>query len=249
MKQSIKSAILLFDIHFPYHNIESLNAVEKFMKDYKWDYLIYGGDQMHFDSISHWKKDKQRQIEGKRLIKEYKGFQRDILNKHCQIVGDKCKKVYILGNHEDWVKDAIDYDPSKEGYYEVENNLKLDKFEIVPFGKIYQLGKLRIMHGFYTAKYHAHKTVADFTRSVMYGHCHTFQTFTKVTPQDVKDFHTGYSVGCLCDMNPDYLDGRPNAWVNGFAIVYLMPDNSYNVYMVSIVNGRFVWNGKLYDGN
>jgi len=249
-----KKAILLPDIHHPHHDVPCIKSILKFVPDFKPDILVYTGDQMNMDAVDHWKKMKGRirLLEGKRIKAEYEAFDKEILTPFEKVISKDCKKVYMLGNHEDWIQLAIDQNPQGEGYWEIDKNLRLKErgYHVVSYGNTYQLGKLRVIHGIYTSLHHAKKTVSAYEKSVVYGHTHDIQKFTKVTPENVRDFHTAESIGCLCSLNPNYAENRPNKWVHGFAIVYIRPDNSFNLYHSVITYGRFTGpNGITYDGN
>ena len=45
------------------------------------------------------------------------------------------------------------------------------------------------------------------------------------------------------------LKNKPNKWTHGFAVVHFFPNGDFDVDLKRIVRGRFVYNGKLYDGN
>ena len=244
----MKMALILPDIHHPKHNKSCFDAIWKWLKDYgrKLDYLILLGDQMEFETVSFWLKNKKRILEGKRIIKEYRDFDREILTKLESAVSARCTKVYFLGNHEARVESAIDEDPNLEGYIEVDKNLRLTEREwkIIPLNKIYRLGKLSLLHGLYWNKYHAAKTVDECGTSVLYGHVHDLQEYTKVSL--VNEVHKGKSIGCLCDTNPDWKSGKPNRWVNAFSVIYIYEGGYFNEYTINIVKGKFIWNGKLY---
>ena len=59
----------------------------------------------------------------------------------------------------------------------------------------------------------------------------------------------GYCLGCLCHKNPDYLKNKPNKWAHGFAVLYVYDDGMFDVDIKRIVNGKFIYNNKLYNGN
>jgi hypothetical protein len=203
---------------------------------------------MEFETLSFWLKDKKRTLEGKRLVKEYKGFDREILTPLEKAVSDKCKKIYFIGNHEARVDTAIDTEPNLEGFIEIENNLHLKNrgWKVIPYNQFFKLGRLHLMHGFYWNKYHAAKSVEECGRSVLYGHVHDIQEFTKNSLTN--EVHKGKSIGCLCDTNPSWKRGKPNRWVNAFSVVYVYEGGCFNEYTINIINGRFVWAGKLYGG-
>ena len=251
MSSKVEMAVILPDIHHPAHSKECMKAVFQFLQRYgkRLSHLILLGDQMDMQAVSHWLENKTRVLEGKRLLREYRTFDKDILTPLEELISPQCKKVFFIGNHEDWIRDAIDKNPQGEGYWEIENNLHLIErgWKIIELNKTYNLGKLVLCHGYYTNIYHARKMVDTFGKSVIYGHAHDLQEHTKVTPVNVKDVHKGKCIGCLCDMNPSYGENRPNRWVHAFSVVYLMPGGFFNEYTPNIVNGRFVFpDGKIY---
>lgn len=242
----IRKVIVLPDLHYPYQI--NLRPVEKFIRDIKPTHLIYLGDQMNMDAVCHWIEDKKRPLEGKRLKEEYDGMN-EILDRMEAIAGEKTEYIYFEGNHENWVEQYLDHYPNFEGMIEVPENLHLKyrKYKWIPFNRWYKIGKLYFIHGYYTNKYHAEKTARAFKRSVMYGHTHQFQVYTDVSPVDLGDAHTAMSIGCLCDLNPDYWKNKPSNWTHGFGLAYIWPNGNFNMYFIKIVDGHFIFNNKLYD--
>jgi predicted phosphodiesterase len=245
---TIKRAIILPDIHYPHHEKKAMAAIVKFLADFKPDYLIYLGDQLSLDMVSFWTKDKPLLKEGQRLHYEYDGFDKEILSVHEKIVGKKCQKVWFVGNHEYRVQRYLEQTPELEGLLEAETYLKLKKrgFKVIEFNKIYELGKLMLIHGWYYNRYHAAKTVEQFENSVCYAHTHNPQEFFKVSPIDSSKYHGAFCLPCLCSLNPDYHKNKPNNWINGFGVVYLHEDGFFNLYKVIINKGKFIFNNKTY---
>ena len=248
MAESTRRVLTLPDIHYPLHNERALSCAERFMVDFQPTHIIYLGDALQMDCVSHWMADKRRSLEGQRLIADYNGFN-TILDRHTRLVPD-AKRVYILGNHEDWVRQYLDLHPQMEGLLEVERGLRLSErgFTVVPFGQIYRIGKLHYMHGVYTNEHHAKSTVLNFQRSVRYGHTHDIQHHTWVSPVDILDRHTASSVGCLCDINPHYMKLKPNRWMHAINVAYIRRDGNFSDYTIPIIQGRFTFEGKDYIG-
>jgi len=128
---------------------------------------------------------------------------------------------------------------------EIERNVNLKDWEVIPYHQTTKIGKLYFHHGEYTAKYHSGKMVDVYERNIIYGHLHTFQAFTKVTPVD-GSAHMAMSMPCACDLNPQYMKDKPSAWVNGFGVFYIQDNGNFNVVPVIATKGHFVFNGVYY---
>lgn len=245
----IKKCVLLSDIHYPRHDVQSLTALEEFMADYQPDEIVYMGDQLTLESISSWNRRKPLIKEGQRLLNEYKGFDKEILRRHESITGPNCKRVFMIGNHEQRLHWYVEEYPELEGLIDIDYNLKLTErgYEIIEYNNVYKIGKLNVIHGFYWNKYHSWKTLDVFEGNVVYGHVHNPQMFCKLSPIDQKGYHMATCLPCLSTTKPDYQENAPNAWVNGFGIVEHMPSTKlFNLYTVIINNGSFMYNGKCY---
>jgi len=258
-KRKARRVVLLPDIHYPFQDEPSINAVFQFIKWFKPDETILLGDAMDMTAASHWLKEKGKlkTLENKRIKQEYKGFDKDILSKLERILPERCRKVYMGGNHEDWAYQLVERDPRLEGLVEPEINLNLAErgWGWIPWltrdggsSKVgtYRVGKLLVFHGMYTNKHHAAKTVGMFSRSVAYGHTHDIQIYTEAHVDDPRSYHTGQSIGCLCKKAPDYMKGLANRWTNAFGIVYVRPDGNYNLYVPVIIKGQFTFANKVF---
>jgi len=187
-----KRGIVLFDIHFPDNNKKATNIAYQFTKDWQPDFFILGGDQLDLGCISIFNKGKPKLLENKRLIKDYKGFQREIIDKFENILPKKCKKVFMIGNHEYRVDRLLESEPQLEGLIEIENNLYLHDWEITPYNDVLSVGHMNFIHGHYTNKYHANKTLQIYGDNIFYGHCFDIETelLTKrgwLKYQDIKE--------------------------------------------------------------
>jgi len=258
----IKKIVLLPDIHHPNHNVKSMNAVFKFLTYFQPHVCNLIGDALEMKFANHWKIRqgdlsyfKDVTVKDVTVKETYKSFDKDILTPLESILPSDCEKVYMGGNHEHWVKPMLAKDERFKGSIEPEECLNLEKrgWEWVPYlehGKrgIKQYGKLSVTHGFYTNKYHASKMAEVFSKSVAYGHAHDVQMYTKVTVDD-DGYHTAQSIGCLCNKRPEFMRGNANRWVNAFGIILLREDGMYNLYVPIIIDGKFTFDGKVFDGN
>lgn len=256
----MKRCVVLPDIHFPLHNKKAVSVAMKFVKWFKPDIVVLGGDALEMGPADHWAKEKcnLRKSEGQRLLRDYQDFDKEILTP-LERMCPRARKVYLGGNHEIWAERLVDEFPALEGFVEVENALRLKErgWEWIPYlvkqrhGGIHKgilkIGKLTIVHGEYTNKYHAAKTADSFMKSVLYFHTHDLQVFTKVTVEDPNDFHTCSSGGCLSDRSPQYMWGRPNRWVHAFAVIYFQDNGNFNLYIPVIIKGKFIFAGRTFS--
>jgi len=240
--------IALFDIHYPYHDKASINVVCDFIEDFKPHHLVYGGDQQDMGTISFFNRNKPKLVEGKRLIKEYEQFQIEILDRIEAILPKHCKKYFMIGNHEYRIDRLIESSTQYEGFIEVERNLRLDDYKIIPYNDVFSIGDMYFAHGLYWNKYYAEKTVRVYQKMIFVGHVHKPQVFTALSPISSLP-KQAVGIGCLCNRNPSYLQNKPNAWVHQFLFWYMFSDGTFTFYTPIIINGRCIINGKVYDGN
>jgi len=263
----IEKIILLPDIHYPHQDKTAIKAVFEFIKWFEPNTVVLLGDALEMESINHWQKEKGNRLfqEDKRLLEEYEGFDREILtplDRLCEPYDKrrrKPRKIYMGGNHEHWLNGLFSKFPEFIGMLGIEKTLKLKerKWEWIPFmvndstgvhRGIVQFGKLLVFHGQYLNKYHAAKTAETYSKSCAYGHTHDIQFYTKVFADDI-GYHSAQSIGCLCNRSPAFKWGKANRWVNAFGIIYLRESGMFNLYVPIIIEGKFVYAGKLFDGN
>ena len=245
---SVRKDLFISDLHAPHHNKSAVGAVLEYARWYKPDGVHVLGDVGNFTSVSHWlhKKGKKLPLEGKRIAKDMTSAC-DMLNDINMATPKATNRIVTIGNHEYWVEQYIEDHPELEGLMEIDIEHRYGGlgYKCIKFNEPYRNGKLLEFHGFYTNKYHAAKTVSVFGRSCIYNHTHDHQVF-----EDTfwKDRHMAMSIGCLCDMNPDYLRNHPTKWVHGFATVEFFSSGNFTVDFINIINGNFSRNGKVYGG-
>lgn len=240
---SDRKIVALFDCHVPF-NIP-LDPVFEFIQDFKPTEVILGGDCHDWTAVCLWVADQSRALDGGTVLQNYADLKSTVLDP-LRKVAPKAKTIYLEGNHENWLRKASLINPNGRGYWELENNLPKD-IQIIPVNQAYKVGpNLVLIHGIYHNLYHARKTVEAFHISVIYGHMHTFQSHTLISPVDSSKYYVGQSIGCLSTLNPAFMKNKPNAWMNGFCYIHLNADGSFHHVPVVIVKGKFYANGRRY---
>jgi hypothetical protein len=259
--RDMEKFVALFDLHWGYerdgqrhkvalHDEKAISVAMQFIKDFKPDHVILGGDALDCGSVSHHRRGVVGQLESLRLLAEAKELRAAVIEPlEKQIKG---RLVYHIGNHEDWLSDLVDELPALEGIVDISSLLKLDedRWEVIPQGKASRLGKLTFIHGDTVkgGQNPALAAVTNYERNIRFGHFHTFQMATKTTPVD-QNGHTGIAVPCLSKKGHRYGLGAPNKWMQGFLWGYVGgPEGIFNDYVTVIVNGKALINGKVYRG-
>lgn len=251
----VKTYVVLADIHWPKTNIPTVNAVKDFLAQNKVDGLVYQGDQLDFECISHHTKGKPLYRVRNGYKKDLQGFEATVLKPIDKLLKANADKYWIKGNHERFEHDMVEEQPELEGVLDHVSHLKLEElgYKVIELGHCIKLGKLNIIHGEVLSGignqggiFPARKAVELYGGNVLAAHSHSPQMFTKISPVEHTQKHQGYINAILGDTNPSYLRNRPTAWGHGFSIVELHEDGTYNLYLVNVHKGVFSFGGKVY---
>lgn len=257
MSDKVKVYVSLADIHYPKIHKPTLEAVKDFLKHNKVDGLIYQGDQLDMENISHHTKGKPWFRQKRGYMSDIDGFRRVVLDPIEDLLPEKCEKYWIIGNHERFEADLIECQPELE---DLVNHVKLLELEergytIIPLGHALKLGKLNVCHGEILSgignqmgTFPAKKAVLLYAGNVLAAHSHSPQMYTQVSPVEHTQKWQGFIAPILGATNPSYLKNRPTGWINGFSIIESHPNGSFNLYLVNVFNGEFSYGGVMYGG-
>lgn len=252
MLNKISKAVVYADLHAPYHDPHALSILCQVIAIEKPNTIVDLGDTGDWDSISRFNKGLPRKQEGKRLIKDIRTVQDIDLQVHSAC--PESSRVKHKGNHEERLERYLDEHPELEGVLDEVlhcNNLYKDVKEI-KHGGFSNIGKLMFHHGDrrgYQSIHHA-KQWASIGRSIVYGHHHSVQQFAHetLTKSGIPDKHRAFAIGCLCDLNRDWMENKKSLWQQSFAVVYFDEQGFFNLYNIDITNKQAIWNGKIYKG-
>jgi len=247
-----KTYLAIGDTHIPEQNNIAIKSVLKLSDDICFDGFFIVGDFMDMAPISHWLqgKNKRKTLESKRLKKDYI-IGNSILDEFDKRLPEKCDKRFWYGNHERFYYDFIEQYPQLEGLFDPKIELHLKNRGYIVYDNVNhveRVGRLSITHGMYTGVNFLKKHLAEFKTNVLHAHLHSPRLRTDNSP--AKELATiGYSLGSLCDHNPSYMGNKPAKWSHGFAVIYFYKDGFFDVDLKRIVKGKFIYNGKEYNGN
>jgi hypothetical protein len=248
----IKTYVLSYDLHYPEHDPAAWACVLDYVRQNQIDGFIFGGDQLDLSCISHHNADKPLYRPKGALKSNLDGFVRDILDPIDDALGPKADKRFLMGNHEAWLTEQLsETNPELDGMLDLPSLLDLEDrgYEVIPQGGFTRVGKLVVIHGDTVGGgIHSAKKAADLYSgsSVVMGHHHTLQVFSKQSPVAQTDRWSATVLPCLCNLAPRYGRNRANAWLTGFGIVEVRSDGSFNLHPVVISNGQCSYGGVLY---
>ncbi len=245
--------VLAYDLHYPAHDPASWGCVLDYVRRNRVDGFIFGGDQLDLSCISHHNVSKPLYRPKGALRSNLNGFKRDVLDPIDDVLGSKADKRFLIGNHEAWLTEQLaETNPELDGMLDLAERLDLDDrgWKVIPQGGYTNVGKLVVIHGDTVGGgVNAAKKAAEVYAgsSVVLGHHHTLQSFTRSSPVAQTDRWTGTVLPCLSTTAPTYGRNRANAWLNGFGVVEVQPDQTFNLYPVVITEGRCSFAGEVYS--
>jgi predicted phosphodiesterase len=248
--------VVLHDIHYPKTDWPTFKAVMEFLNANRIDGCVLAGDQLDNEEISRHTKGLPFYRERASFKRNTEGFDNRILKPIEAAIG-KAERVWIVGNHDRFEHDLIEEQPELEGIIERPEALKLAErgWKVVPLGHSLKLGELNVIHGEIltgvgnqAGNFPAKKAIEIYAGNVLAGHTHAPQSFTKISPVDVKKKYMAHIAPILGATNPSYLRNRPTAWLNGFTVVELREKGLFNLYPIIVIDGEFSYGGKLYKG-
>lgn len=209
----------------------------------KFDSIYLLGDILDLSYISQWSKDLPGLTEGKRLKADL-----DLLEAELKYMKKYTREIrYFEGNHEYRLRKYILANPVLEGLVSIEEVCSRLKIEYILTEKqpIKIFPDLAAAHGLALNKYCSHANVTSVGTSIITGHSHRSQTFTTSYLDGCP--HTGYSLGCISSLNPDYVAGRKiTAHSQSFCILTGDKD-MWDIQTYMLKGSRCIVSGKLYS--
>ena len=245
-KKLFTTLVFISDTHIPYEDKKAIEVVLKFLKDFQPDYILLGGDLIDFYSISKFNKDPKRALETQDDL--------DKLYEFLKKIRDICPNsiiLYFKGNHENRLR-TYKWTKCPELAYlrclTPEKLFRLAELDIQWIEKRWQYGKLWFMHGSKLSVHSgdsARKNRDDCGTNVVHGHSHRTG---KSNLTNLGGNAGGWESGCLCDLNPEYIEGVAN-WQHGLTVVQDFGGKIFHTDNIDIVKHSFLFGQKLYTLN
>jgi hypothetical protein len=236
--EGFKHALILPDVHAPYHSISALSAAIGYGKERNPDVIILDGDTLDCHRLSRFVKepDKRNFAEELKIFENF--FQ--VLRKQFP----KCEIIFKLGNHEERYEHFLMEKASElvgvdEFLLEKIIHKRAEGVIVVGQKRIIKAGGLNILHGHevggsvFSPVNIARGLFLKGKVNAIQGHNH--QTSEHSESNMNGQITTTWSMGCLCELHPAYLP--INKWNHGFAMVEIDGED-FDVKNKRIHNGR-----------
>lgn len=233
--------VVIPDIHAPYQDKNTLQAINHFIAEQKPDHVVLIGDVIDMYSISKYDKNPLRAHKLQEEIDEAHNVIVDIR----AAAGKNTPITYIEGNHEDRLRRYMWNHPEVHGLRNLELPALLGLKELGVEYKTELLvnGVFLFTHGKRTTMYSSRWELQDNGISGMSGHVHRIQTHAQTDRSGVKAW---YGIGHVADEKQCEYTTNPN-WQQGLGVVYFHPSKKrFHAEVIPIVEHKFIYAGKLY---
>ncbi len=230
-------ALVLSDIHVPYHDREAIEIACDQLPDAT--LVILNGDTMDCYEQSEFVKD-PRLIDFPGALDKGRQFVRWIRNRF-----PKAKIIYKMGNHDERLERYFfTRAPAVIGVsdFELQTLLRLEANEVEHVGerRPIKVGKLNIIHG-HEYRFAISNPVSParglFNRAQGQALCGHFHQWSNHSARDINGtVISTFSTGCLCQLHPEFLP--LNNWSHGAATVKVDTEGNFTVNNFKIINGK-----------
>jgi predicted phosphodiesterase len=229
--------LMLSDIHVPFHDVKAIAAAIDFGQQENATDIWLNGDLLDFYSLSSFEKDPRE----RRFADEL-----EMAASLVDAVSTAFPKANVwakMGNHENrFDRYMTARAPELLGVpaFSLERVLSDAGMNVnhVDDWRVSRFGKLFVVHGHEIGRgggggHPARWLHMRTQHSSVCGHFHRTSEFTS---KDINGkIQTSWSLGCLCDLSPDYM--QHNQWNHGFAFVDVRKTGTFHFQNLRIVDG------------
>lgn len=216
----MKKFVFASDLHGDHQDTESVDVLLQFIKDFKPDKKVFGGDLFDFRPLR----------KGAGSAERAESMEADVYA-GLEFLGKFKPDVLLLGNHDARLWKTAEYDKvglvmdlAKQGVRDIVNKCKSINCKIIPYDAssgFHDIGKVRFIHGYFAGIYATKRHADTYSPNggiVLHGHTHSIgQSGTQRVGGAA-----GMAVGCLATTDMQYNKHWPNRLThrNGFAYGY-----------------------------
>lgn len=231
--------LLIGDIHIPFLDRATVELALDHGSDKKATIFLLNGDIVDHYALSRWEQNpKMRDFPAE--IRATKQFLTGLRQRF-----PRARIIYKHGNHEERYEKYLRMKaPDLLGVpdFEWENIYELAKhrIELVHQKRPIKLGQLNTLHGHeyrFAISNPVNPARGLYLRAKAHALCNHFHQTSHHSEKNVEGkVVTTFSVGCACDMHPEYLP--LNNWNQGFAFIEVEKNGDFNVDNLKVISGK-----------
>ena len=244
--------VVIPDAHAQHYIRPILSGIAEFVKEFSPEILVQLGDLLDMECLMSKVKMAYPSFDEndvKSLDNEF-FYANEILNKLDEVAPKNCRKVFLSGNHEFRADLILKNHPHFAKLIDYRERLRLKErgWEFHPYLEPIKIGKLYIVHGEYYGANSVRRHLIHYSKNIAYGHTHSIEQTTLASPfREIAVW--GATIGCICNLSPDYQRNKSNSWDNGFSYgTYDSTNGDFYPNVVRIIHNRFWAEGKWYIG-
>lgn len=210
MKQTPR-VLICGDVHVPYHDEAAVAACIRATKEFRPEVFVLNGDLLDFEALSRFLSNPRTVSEPQAELDEGAA----ILRRFEAAAGPKCRRVFLLGNHEERLEKYLTKNaPHLLGLRSLNLSelLGLEGWTVVPYPQFHRIGSLIVQHGVSYGSTTVDRNIAKFGGfDCCQGHSH------RLSQRYVTSLHGTHSSvegGCLCRLEQPY--SKHNNWQRGW---------------------------------
>jgi len=253
------------DTHFPFQDQASINVLYEITSRLEPDTIVCHGDVADMWQISDHRPPVETSLKPHQIsLQDTLQQSAEHLAQMASLAKNGAEKYFLEGNHEErWTRLLADiqrnpklrhllFIPAISEVLTMPYLIGTDKmgYSYAPYysggDKIVLKDRLLIMHGYKATMWASRATLSDYGKSVIFGHTHRIQSFTK---RDLVGTIAAWNMGCLCDLDPSWR--QHTNWAHGFTVVTWKKIDGewfFNTEQIRIHDGKALWRDNLIKG-
>ncbi|TXH15653.1 MAG: hypothetical protein E6R03_06880 [Hyphomicrobiaceae bacterium] len=251
LKKEMEFGVVLSDIHFPKHDPVVWDIALQFIADTKPDAVWLAGDICDLGCVSRHEKAPG---DGFTLMQEL-AIANMALDELSNAIGPReVDLMFVDGNHEDRIPRYLASGRCppelRDMVQQIPEALALEErgyLYVGPDEQPIQIGELAVFHGEWYGKNHAAKHADELGANCIYGHTHRPQIYTK---QTLGGPIIATGMPCMRKLQAEWQHQRNReftGWISGFTVLEWV-DGFAHPRFVFVIDGKAVWNRKVYEG-
>jgi hypothetical protein len=238
-----EKTVFIPDLHAPYIDTLAFHVALAFLRFFKPHVVFVMGDVVDFYQISKFVKNPSRLMQ----LQDDLDVAQDALSR-IRKAAPQARIYFIKGNHEErlnkflWTR-AAELVSLRD--LTVEHLLGLDKFRMtyVKNGLMEYRGII-VKHGTTVRKHSGYTATAELDESWISGVSAHTHRLGHVYKRNASGVYGWVESGCLCDLNPEYAEGRTMNWQHGLVWGYFnTKKTSFEVHTAPIIDGKIRFGG------